>query len=37
MSKRLGFLTFLTKIYKVFSDTCIVDSCKLDDNRDIGV
>ena len=41
MFKRLGFLTFFTKIYKVCIDICIVsvlqDSCDLEDNRGVGV
>ena len=41
MFKRLGFLIFFTKIYKVCFDICIIyvlqDSCNLDDNRGVGV
>ena len=41
MLKRLGFLTFFTKIYKVCIDMCILsdlqDSCNLGDSRGVGV
>ena len=41
MLKRLGFLIFFTKIYKVCIDICIIyvlqDSCNLDVNRGIRV
>ena len=41
MLKRLRFLPFSTKIYKVCIDMCIVsvlqDFCNLDDNRGVGV
>ena len=41
MFKRIGFLTILTKIYKVCLDMCTVsvlqDSCNLEDNRGVGV
>ena len=41
MFKRLGFLVFISKIYKVCIDICIryvlQDSCNLDVNRGVGV
>ena len=41
MFKRLGFLIFFTKIYKVCNDICNIyvlqDSCNLDVNRGVGV
>ena len=42
MFKRLGFLIFFTKIYKVCFDICIIyyvlqDSSNLDDNKGVGV
>ena len=43
MFKRLGFLIFFTKIYKVYTDMCntiiyvLQDSCNLQDNRGVGV
>ena len=41
MFKRLGFLIFFTKIYKVCIDICNIyvlqDSCNLDVNRGVGV